>query len=136
MAPKSAAAVFLLAAMIAGLAPPLQAQLDKKAADRFLSLVDNAACSGDDAMKRCARQLVKSGGATIPLDCCRALLNKILNDRSCACGFGEAAADVLRVDVDKKCQTASNGGSAGVSLKAICLGLAPAEAPPADSGDV
>ncbi|TKW02250.1 hypothetical protein SEVIR_8G233900v4 [Setaria viridis] len=114
MAPKSAAALFLLAAMIAGLAPPLQAQLDPRFVFSFVSQVDEV-CSGDDAMRSCAIELVSSGDATILPDCCRALQMKAVTSaegKRCACGFGNVAA-TLGVDVDQSCQAASNGDVAG-----------------------
>nr|TKW31459.1 hypothetical protein SEVIR_2G107900v2 [Setaria viridis] len=117
MAPKSAAALVLLAAMIAGLAPPLQAQIDV-----FLSVVDSV-CSGDGAMNSCARQLVPSEGATIPPYCCSALLNAAITSGGgtwCACGFRKMAAAFLGVDVDRRCQAANNGRVA--KLKDFCMG--------------
>jgi hypothetical protein len=122
MAPKSAAALVLLAAaMIAGLAPPLQAQVDIDDADRFVSRVDRL-CFGAQGIQSCARQLVESGGATIPLDCCRALVRKFsapsIESKWCACGFVQAATNDLRVAVDQRCQQATNdGGVAGGVLK-------------------
>ncbi|RCV39406.1 hypothetical protein SETIT_8G222100v2 [Setaria italica] len=123
MAPKSAAALVLLAAMIAGLAPPLQAQIHAPAVTSFLLLVDAFLCSSDDAMKSCARQLVASGGAKIPPDCCRAILKAVTSGegKRCACGFGVAVATKLRVDVDRRCQAASNGSVAGGPSKLMEL---------------
>ncbi|RCV39421.1 hypothetical protein SETIT_8G223100v2 [Setaria italica] len=96
MAPKSAAALVLLAAaMIAGLAPTLQAQLDS-------STERSASCPC------CAHELVVSEGATISPDCCRELLRRAGEDKRCACGFGNVAA-ALGVDVDQRCEAASNG---------------------------
>ncbi|RCV39405.1 hypothetical protein SETIT_8G222000v2 [Setaria italica] len=101
MAPKSAAALVLLAAMIAGLAPPLQAQTGDSFMDGFLSVV-NDVCSGDALLKA-----VTSG-----------------ESKRCACGFRKLAAERLGFDVDRFCQAASNGRVAiGPSkLKEFCTG--------------
>ncbi|RCV39422.1 hypothetical protein SETIT_8G223200v2 [Setaria italica] len=99
MAPKSAAALVLLAAMIAGLAPPLQAQLDARAVNSFFILVDQVLCPRDNVMKSCARQIA-SRGATIPT----AILNPVSGEGTrCACGLGNVAA-ALGFDVFRRCQ--------------------------------
>ncbi|RCV39425.1 hypothetical protein SETIT_8G223500v2 [Setaria italica] len=114
MAPNSTAALVLLAAIIAGLAPPLQAQIDASIVGTFSTLVDQL-CPGDDAMKSCVGQLVASGDATNPTDCCGALLKVVTSgeDTGCACRFWAAAFNMLGVDVGQRCQTASNGGVPG-----------------------
>ncbi|TKW02249.1 hypothetical protein SEVIR_8G233800v4 [Setaria viridis] len=118
MAPKSAAALVLLAAaMIAGLAPTLQAQLDPRTVGCFFTLVD-VKCSRDGPMRSCARRVASNGGR-IPPDCCNALLARAATSgeaKQCACGFGNAAAAV-GVDVDQMCQQAGGPSS---KLSELC----------------
>ncbi|TKW02248.1 hypothetical protein SEVIR_8G233700v4 [Setaria viridis] len=122
MAPKSAAALVRLAAMIASLAaPPLQAQR----LDAMILFVVNKVCPGDDVMRTCALVVFGSVGTIIPPDCCGALLEAVTSGKGkrCACGLGKVTDGIMGVDVFRRCQAANNAGAAGgpSNMKELCM---------------